>query len=235
MNLAERTGAGLHTHVSTKLLDLEPNLNRAILDIGCGTGALLSRLNSLGYVNLSGLDIAPPRTMPGIAFITGDLDEPHWPVAEGSIDVITAIEVIEHVENTGNFLHQSNRMLVPNGLLFITTPNIHSIEARLRFLLLGKLKQFDDIGDQTHVSPISLFPFSRLASRHGFVLMAHWGFPEDGSSPTSRGTLRLLAGLIKCLGARGRPAGDQLCLVLRKSRAAAPPEPKHDMLTRHYD
>lgn len=62
MELKERTSAtGLHAHVLDQVERLNLPKDSRILDLGCGTGALLARLQMAGYVNLTGIDIAPPR------------------------------------------------------------------------------------------------------------------------------------------------------------------------------
>lgn len=61
MELKERTSAtGLHAHVLDQVERLHLPKDSRILDLGCGTGALLARLQMAGYVNLTGIDIAPP-------------------------------------------------------------------------------------------------------------------------------------------------------------------------------
>ena len=127
------------------------------------------------------------------------------------------------------------RVLAPDGVLLVTTPNVHSVQARLRYLLLGELKQFDAIGDPTHITPVFEFPFRRLLARHGLEVAQRWGFPEDGSSPTSRAGLSALAGALSLLGVRGSPAGDQLCLLIRKRpvQDAAAHDKRH-AVTAHY-
>ena len=248
----ERANAGLHAHVAHKVQALVPARNASVLDVGCGSGALLQRLAALGYGNLCGMDIAPPAVLPvtppvtpsvtldaaatTVRYIECDLDACVTPLPAQSVDLALSIEVFEHVENLGSLLAELARVLAPQGLLLATTPNLHSLEARLRWLLMGRLKQFDAIGDPTHVSPLFLFPLDRVLRRHGLELVQSWGFPLDGSSPTSRPGLRVMAGVLRALGLRGAPAGDQLCLLIRKAPApgGATVRSKRQALTAHY-
>lgn len=237
MNLEERANTGLHPHILKKIESLQAARTTRILDVGCGSGAMLDRLAERGYTQLCGLDIAPPiDARPGITFIECDLDACTTPLADGSVDLAVSVEVFEHIENIGALLAELSRVLVPGGMILATTPNVHSLEARLRYLLLGSLKQFDRLGDPTHILPIFLYPFERILSRHGFEIADSWGFPLDGSSPTSRRGLRMAAAALRLLGVRGSPAGDQLCFVIRKRRepASAQAASKRESLTSHY-
>jgi hypothetical protein len=56
-----------------------------------------------------------------------------------SFGLVTAIEVIEHVANPERIVEVGARCLAPRGWLMITTPNIYSIRARMRFLATGNL------------------------------------------------------------------------------------------------
>jgi 2-polyprenyl-3-methyl-5-hydroxy-6-metoxy-1,4-benzoquinol methylase len=238
LNLLERANAGLHAHVLAHATALVPDRNALVLDLGCGTGAFLAQLRLIGYRHLVGLDIAPPPSLEGVRLNAIDLDACHTGLASGSVRLVTAIEMLEHVENLGGLLAELSRILAPTGKVLVTTPNVHSLEARLRWLLLGQLKQFDTLGDPTHVTPIFRFPFERLAARHGLRVVRCWGFPEDGSSPTSRRLLRVLAGVARLAGLDGDPAGDQLCMVLepaaRGAGLLAGPEAKRQQVTAHY-
>jgi 2-polyprenyl-3-methyl-5-hydroxy-6-metoxy-1,4-benzoquinol methylase len=232
--LVERANAGLHAHVLERVIAVEPRRDVTVLDVGCGTGALLVQLRARGYQRLIGLDIAPPQAMEGIEFHVADLDDCHAPLPDGSVTLAIGVEVIEHVENVGSLLDELFRTIAPGGRLVVTTPNVHSLDARLRFLLIGQLKQFDRLGDPTHVYPVFQFPFRRVLARHGFDVEAVWGFPEDGSSPTSRLGLRVLTGIARILGLHGTPAGDQLCYVLRRVDRKPDAVAKRAQLVAHY-
>lgn len=236
MPLAERAQTGLHDHVVDRVRRLALPGTAEILDIGCGTGALLHRLQGLGYQRLTGLDIAPPEAPEGFRALQVDLDDCRAPLPDGCIDLALMVEVIEHVENVGSLLDEIHRLLRPDGSVLITTPNVHSLEARIRWLLTGQLKQFDAIGDPTHLYPVFEFPFRRVLARHRFSVQSSWGFPTDGSSPTSRGGLRALAALGRLAGLRGRPAGDQWCLLLRRESVGSHDraQDKRRQVTSHY-
>src|SRR5205085_2662662 len=46
-------------------------------------------------------------------------------------DVVTAFDVLEHVEEPVDFMAGLSRLLKPNGLLFLSTPDLDSLTARL--------------------------------------------------------------------------------------------------------
>lgn len=232
----ERANAGLHEHMVAEIRSLGLPSDALILDIGCGTGSLLRRLRACGFTNLQGVDIAPPPNEDGISFHRLDLDTGRLPLADASVALVIAVEVIEHIENLGTFMKEIYRVLKTSAPVLLTTPNVHSIEARMRLFLNGKLKQFDELGDPTHISPVFIFPFKRLIARHGFDVQRMWGWPADGFSGTSRKSLRQLANLMRALGITGSPDGDQLCMLL--DRQPAPPlatnQDKARALTAHY-
>ncbi len=237
MPTAERANAGLHSHVLEQVLARVPDHSARILDLGCGSGALLGRLLVQGYRDLHGVDIVlPADPAPGISYTEADLDAPVLPLEAASVHLILCVEFIEHVENPGALLRELKRVMHPDGQLLLTTPNVHSVEARLRLLLLGELKQFDAIGDPTHIAPVFSHPFALLLRRHGLRIERRWGFPSDGSSPTSRPALRLAARLLSGLGLKGSPAGDQLCLWVVHERPAERSHQgsKREAVTAHY-
>jgi SAM-dependent methyltransferase len=228
----------LHPHIAVKVRRLAPEPATRILDLGCGSGALLERLAGMGYRDLTGVDIRPPASGASITYRQADLDCFRLDCADGAFDLVLGVEVIEHIENPGLFLAELARLLRPGGMGLFTTPNLHSAQAKLLFGLTDRLKQFDSKGDPTHIMPIVLFPYTRLLNRHGFVVLESWGFPEDGSSPTSRPLMRLAARLLQPIVRTPIAHGDTLCLLIQRQDTPLPSDPssasKVALLTSHY-
>jgi len=59
------------------------------------------------------------------------------PWADGAFDAIISTEGIEHLENHFVFFRECSRILRPNGLLVVTTPNITALRSRVRFFGSG--------------------------------------------------------------------------------------------------
>ena len=237
LKLTERANAGLHEQIEEKLFTYRLSKDISLLDVGAGTGSFLLRLKNAGYKNLSGVDIVMPNVkIEGVSFFEFDLDTGLMPFADSSIMLITCIEVIEHIESQGHFLKELARILSIDGSLIITTPNVHSIESRLRFLLNGRLKQFDQLSDPTHISPLFLFPFKRVLDRYNLQITEVWGYPVDGNSPTSRRALRLASKMLKAIGIHSEVSGDHVCLRIERKdfQKAISPRSKQEVVTSHY-
>jgi 2-polyprenyl-3-methyl-5-hydroxy-6-metoxy-1,4-benzoquinol methylase len=237
MKRRERANNGIHQHVANVVKDLSIQKDDCILDIGCGTGAFLESLKECDFNNLYGIDIKlPVENIDGVSFYVLDLDEGRMEFEEKKFKLIVSIEVFEHIENMGVLLKEISRVLSKDGLLILTTPNVHSVEARLRNLFLGKLKQFDELSDPTHIYPIFLYPFERLLRRYSLEIDEIWGYPVDGHSPTSRGALRLLSKILKFVGLKSNPSGDHLCMKISriKNDKNSSAISKSEVVSSHY-
>jgi SAM-dependent methyltransferase len=108
-----------------------------VLDLGCGDGDYAKRLKDLGLdVIASDMDLGRFKYRNLINFKASNLDEA-LPFSEDSFDYIIFLEVIEHLYNPDFVIGQINRILKPNGVLILSTPNILSLSSRLRFLFEG--------------------------------------------------------------------------------------------------
>lgn len=96
-----------------------------ILEIGCGTGWLSSKLTAFGpvtAVDLADEVIRTARTqMPEIDFRSGDVLELELPL--NSFDVIVTVETLSHVQDQERFVHRIAHLLKPRGYLILTTQN----------------------------------------------------------------------------------------------------------------
>jgi SAM-dependent methyltransferase len=104
-----------------------------LLDIGCGTGPFLRTLPRENW-QLYGVEISPPeaekaRVLTGAEIFVGDpLDAAFAP---GNFDVVTCFHLLEHIYTPMALLHQINKWLKPDGILYVIVPNIESWEARI--------------------------------------------------------------------------------------------------------
>jgi 2-polyprenyl-3-methyl-5-hydroxy-6-metoxy-1,4-benzoquinol methylase len=104
-----------------------------VLDAPCGSGALASALQEMGF-QVHGADLDPAaRVFLGDRFRTVDLNGT-LPWTDGSFDFVSSIEGIEHLQNPHHFLREIHRVLRTGGRLFLTTPNVASLRSRVRFL-----------------------------------------------------------------------------------------------------
>ena len=67
------------------------------------------------------------------------------PYADASLDAVVCIEVIEHVQDQFAFLRELARIARPGARVIVTTPNVASLQSRVRNLLVGFPELFDPL------------------------------------------------------------------------------------------
>lgn len=214
MSLPEITIAGMHEAVIDPFLaHVRPPAR--VVDLGAGAGAWADRLVKVGF-EVVGVDRARDRFgCANAKFVAADLNDDFAKALTGPFDAVTAIEVIEHLENPRHLLRQGKQLLKPGGLMFVTTPNIECVPARIRYLMTGDLRMFGRdpiLNDPTHITPIHTQMFERMIEDVGFDLVHH-GFNRiepTVSHPVWRVLSRTLAPLMK-----GVTGGDCHIFVLR--------------------
>ena len=214
--MTERANAGLHAHAFEWLRKQLPLPLPAVqvLDLGCGTGAWLARWQAAGCLHLQGADRDTAQfNLPGVPVAQLDLDARETPDF-GRFDLVTAVEIIEHLANPGQLVSLAAKHLSEGGYLFISTPNIESLPARVKHLFTGRLPHFDQKSDPTHIYPVYHSNLVKMAEQNGFVLEAQGSYPEKGFHNFSFGT-KLLAGIISPFAKPG-PQGDNSLWLFRK-------------------
>ena len=97
-----------------------------VLEIGCATGSLLSKLKKMGFENLVGVDPSPAcaeiaRRQHGLeAFAHTIFDMPKF---DGGFDFVIFIGVLEHIENVNLAIGKLAEVLVPQGRAFVEVPD----------------------------------------------------------------------------------------------------------------
>jgi len=104
-----------------------------ILDVGCSTGFFLEIAESNNW-DAYGVEVSEyashyAREELGLNVFTGTVKEASF--SDEFFDVVTMWDVLEHLADPASDLVEINRILKRGGLVFVTTPNISSLAARL--------------------------------------------------------------------------------------------------------
>ncbi|MFL6830737.1 MAG: bifunctional 2-polyprenyl-6-hydroxyphenol methylase/3-demethylubiquinol 3-O-methyltransferase UbiG [Sphingomicrobium sp.] len=118
-----------------------PLEGRSALDVGCGAGLLAEPLARLG-AKVTGIDASPEviavaREHAADMGLEIDYRAADVLQVEGRFDLITCMEVIEHVAEPAAFVKALARRLAPGGLLVLSTPNA-TRWSRLMMITLGE-------------------------------------------------------------------------------------------------
>jgi SAM-dependent methyltransferase len=209
--------AGLHESLFKRIGSL-PGIgpDTPVLDLGCGSGAWLNRLSRNGFRVLHGVDQSPPDAPIGNAIVrSADLErDDDLGLGEKAYDLITAIEVIEHLENPGKLFSHVARHLADSGFFLMTTRNINSVRSRARFFVTGRVAGFDYKGHPDHVFPIIPSLLDRILCRHLLEVAEVWTYPEKGGFDSRR--IPALIGSALAMLFPDRYSGDVICFLIRR-------------------
>lgn len=134
MSLAERVKQQLDRRMFRKLFARLPGKSLSALDVGGGTGWLLTqartvepRLTHTAVVDIDGQARAGAEAM-GHAFHLGRVEDF---TSKRKFDLILLLNLIEHVEDPVAVLAKMKQLLAPGGKILAKTPNHDSLDARL--------------------------------------------------------------------------------------------------------
>lgn len=121
---------------------LKPLKGRTAIDVGCGAGLLAEPLARLGG-SVTGIDAAPENIAAGrthalrqglaIDYRAGGVEQ----LSGERFDLVTSMEVIEHVATPAAFVAALAAVLAPGGLMVLSTPNRTPL-SRLAMISVGE-------------------------------------------------------------------------------------------------
>lgn len=129
-------------HWGTDSRNFAPLAGKTAIDVGCGAGLLAEPLARMG-ARVTGLDAAPENIGAAQAHAAAcglaiDYRAAGIETLMGErYDLVTSMEVIEHVSDPTAFVRGLGQALAPGGLMVLSTPNRTAL-SRLAMITLGE-------------------------------------------------------------------------------------------------
>jgi SAM-dependent methyltransferase len=144
-------------HARSEVLPLLPAHAARALDVGCGAGQTLALIKQRGYcewaggVELSGAAAELARRRLDQVW-TGNIEAIDIPVAEGSIDLLLCLDVLEHLVDPWAVLARLAGTLREDGTVVVSLPNVRHYSVWLPLLAAGRWAYRESgILDRTHL------------------------------------------------------------------------------------
>jgi SAM-dependent methyltransferase len=172
-----------------------------VLDLGLGSGSDLENIRSAlagREVVLHGVDSYEPNVVRarerGVEVWSLDIEREALPVADASLDLVVANQVLEHTKEIFWILSEAGRVLRPGGALLVGVPNLASFHSRVMLALGTQPSPIDVLGP--HVRGFTKGGFRVFAEEGGFfeVVEVRGGNFYPLPKPLARAAARLWAG-----------------------------------------
>lgn len=143
------------------------------LDLGCHHGQFLELVGRYLNYETTGIDdwdLKKELPFTDFSYYKADLSDSNWTklIEKESINVISALDVIEHMIDTVTFLQDCRTCLVEKGYLVLSTPNINSLRNRL-LVPLGKYPAYLEYQNIIHhVRLFNVTKLSELLDQNGY-------------------------------------------------------------------
>lgn len=197
-----RDAIDLHFHRDSSLL--KPLAGKKALDVGCGAGLLCEPLARLG-ARVTGLDAAPENIAVAKAHAEPQgLDIEYRIQAiedfnEKDFDLVTSLEVLEHVDDPQAFVKGLADTLADDGLMILSTPNRTALSKLLLVELAERTGQIPR-GTHHHEQFITPDELEKLLNAAGLQVIDTRGLsygPASGFTLSDNLSLNYLMTVVK--------------------------------------
>ena len=142
-----------------------------MLDIGTGTGAFLNQMKT--HFKTTGVELGSSAReyARSIGFEVFEAPVGKLPFPAESYDVVTIIDVLEHLPDPTAAMSEIHRVLKIGGLLYIKVPNYKMQVTKQNILNFLKLSKEGMMGDYIHINHFCPKSLSALANHRGFEIL----------------------------------------------------------------
>ena len=170
--MSTRTETSPYKIKSGQQIDI-PNSEIKILELASSTGKAAIELSNVGYdviaSDIEDLPLARAREA-GVKCVQFDATQ-KFPFPNQFIHAILMGELLEHIFDISATLSECNRVLCSNGILVITTPNLATLQDRLRFLFGHAPRQLNPLHEylKLHIRPFTYSLLNKTLQEMGFA------------------------------------------------------------------
>ena len=145
-----------------------------LLDIGSSDGETLNHFAELRpdlQFHATDLEGHPDSYPKGCRFFRGDIQKDQLPWPDASMQAVTCMHLIEHLEELDRLIHEVKRLLQPGGRVYFETPHPKTLKLSSP---QGKaagtftLNFYDDI---THTRPVSMGGLAKQLINAGMTVV----------------------------------------------------------------
>jgi SAM-dependent methyltransferase len=151
------------------------SLKPRFLEIGCGPGYGLEEAKRRNW-QIYGQDVTDVfakkiKEKLGVEIYVGELEQANF--KEKFFDVVYLDSVIEHVSEPAKFLKEIRRIVKPDGLIYIVTPNVDALINRFRDLIfkilrMNKTSRLSPFESPYHIGGFTEYSFKLMCRKNGF-------------------------------------------------------------------
>jgi len=181
-----------------------------LLDYGAGQGDFTKTLHGKFDFTVHAVDLMFTK-LPNVNWYVQDLNRA-LQFKDGQFDMVTCIEVIEHLENPRRVVRELFRVLKPGGWCILTTPNNESWRSLLSLVARGHFVSFTDSSYPAHITALNRIDLERIFKEAGFE-PAQFDYTNQGVVPkfTSHTWQDISKGALK-----GRRFSDNIVVAAQK-------------------
>lgn len=147
----------------------------ALLDLGSSDGETLGHMAELRPdLRFFAADkIGMPEKYPaGCQFARTDFEREKLPWPDGSMNAITCMHLVEHLQSLENLTHEIARLLAPGGRVYFETPHPKSLKLPSPTGKAAGTFTLNFFDDPTHVKIVTTDELAGVVKREGFDVLS---------------------------------------------------------------
>lgn len=161
--------------VHTKIINFVGH-NKRVLEFGCASGYMAKILSEEFGCKVVGIEISPESAALAKKYcervLIEDIECYEWyqSLRNERFDVAIFGDILEHLKNPGDVLLKAKELLIDDGYIIISVPNIANLSVRLD--LLSGIFEYEELGilDESHLRHFTLKSLIKLIEGSGFYL-----------------------------------------------------------------